>query len=112
MNISLTQEIAEDLERTQKTFAKLVLGQKYNNYNDALIKLNILPLDKRREYLCLKFAQSGLKNQTLTDLMKPNEKKHPMETRNTVTHKVENSNTARYGRSSVPYMQNLLNKTS
>ena len=87
----------------------MVLGQKYNNYDDALIKLNILPLGKRREHLCLKFAQSGLKNETLTDLMKLNEKEHPMATRNLITHKVDNSNTARYGRS---YMQNLLNQTS
>ena len=46
------------------------------------------------------------------DLMKLNEKEHPMATRNLITHKVDNSNTARYGRSSVPYMQNLLNQTS
>ena len=29
---SLTQENLEDLERTQKTFAKLVLKEKYKNY--------------------------------------------------------------------------------
>ena len=108
---SLIQENIEDLERTQKTFAKLVLGQKYQNYEDALIKLNLLPLSQRRHDLCLKFAQSGIKNETLTDLLKRNDKEHTMETRNFETHKVEWSNTARYGKSSIPYMQGLLNET-
>ena len=109
----MTLENIDDLERTLKTFTKLVLGQKYNNYEDALIKLNMLPLGQRREYMCLKFAKSGLKNETLSDLMKPNNnKEHPMATRNVPTHKVDPSNTARYGRSSIPYMQNLLNRTS
>ena len=39
---SLTEENSHDLERVQKTFAKLALGQKYNNYEAALIKLNLL----------------------------------------------------------------------
>ena len=35
-NSSLTQENKNDLERTEKTFAKLVLKEKYKNYEDAL----------------------------------------------------------------------------
>ena len=33
---SITQENIEDIERTQKTFAKLVLMEKYQNYENAL----------------------------------------------------------------------------
>ena len=33
---SITQENIEDIERTQKTFAKLVLREKYQNYENAL----------------------------------------------------------------------------
>ena len=69
---TLTQENVEDLERTQKTFAKLVLCQKYENYEDALLKLNLLPLNSRRKKLCSKFAQSGVKHETMTDLFKEN----------------------------------------
>ena len=36
---SLTQENRDNLERTQKTFAKLVLKEKYQNYDDALLIL-------------------------------------------------------------------------
>ena len=58
---SLTQENIEDLERTQKTFAKLVLREKYQNYEEALLKLNLDSLKVRRTNLCLKFAQTGIK---------------------------------------------------
>ena len=109
---SLTQENVDDLERTQRTFAKLVLGQNFKNYDDALIKLNLLPLNQRKENLCLKFAQSSLENGTMTDLITLNDKKHIMETRHFSTYQVDSSNTARYGKSSVPFMQNLLNRTN
>ena len=107
---TLTQENIEDLERTQKTFAKLVLGQKYENYEDALLKLNLISLNSRRQNLCLKFAQYGLRNHTLTDLLRKNKKNHNMETRKFEKHHTDFSNTARYGRSTIPYMQTLLNE--
>ena len=102
---TLTQENSENLERTQKTFSKLVLGPKYNNYEDALIKLNLHTLSLRRKNLCLKFAKSGLRNHTLTDLLRKNKKNHSMKTRKFQSHNTDSSNTARYGRSSIPYMQ-------
>ena len=39
---SLTDENSVDLERTQKTFAKLILKDEYENYTKALLKLNML----------------------------------------------------------------------
>ena len=62
---SLTQENAEDLERTQQTFAKLVLKEKYKNYENALILLNLDSLEVRRKEMCLKFSKNGIKNKTL-----------------------------------------------
>ena len=38
---SITQQNREDLERTQKCFAKLVLQEKYSDYESALIQLNL-----------------------------------------------------------------------
>ena len=38
---SITQENKDDLERTQKTFAKLVLKDKYEDYENALMILNL-----------------------------------------------------------------------
>ena len=71
---SLTQENSEDLERTQKTFTKLVLQEKYKTYEQALLQLNLNSLAERRRQLCLKFAQSGEKHGKLTDLLIKNEK--------------------------------------
>ena len=47
LHSSLTQENIEDLERCQKIFTKLVLKDKYLNYEDALIKLNLDCLHSR-----------------------------------------------------------------
>ena len=38
---SLTQDKFDELERSQKTFSKLVLRDKYTTYEDSLIKLNL-----------------------------------------------------------------------
>ena len=38
---SLKQENSDDLERTKKSFVKLVLREKYSNYEDSLVNLNV-----------------------------------------------------------------------
>ena len=48
---SLTQESSEDLERVQKAAIRIILGQKYEKYEDALIKVNLDSLRERREKL-------------------------------------------------------------
>ena len=58
---SLTQENVNDLERTQKTFSKLVLGEKFKDYENALLLLNLDSLETRRQELCLRFAKNGRK---------------------------------------------------
>ena len=78
---TLTQENETDLERTQKTFAKLVLKNQYRSYPQALIKLNLLPLSERRKQLCLNFATSGVENNSLSDLLRKNDKKYKMSKR-------------------------------
>ena len=107
---SLTQENIEDLERTQKTFAKLVLKEKYKNYEDALILINLDSLETRRKEMCIKFAKNGIKNGTLNDLFQINDKKHKMKTRENNDYKVTFANTDRLKNSSVITMQNWLNE--
>ena len=48
----------------------------------------------------------------MTDLFKENEKIHTTHTRYCETHAVDFCNTERYLKSSVPYMQHLLNDSS
>ena len=109
---SLTQENVEDLERTQKTFAKLVLKERYMNYENALKILNLDSLEIRRKEMCLKFAKNGIKNNTLSDLFPINEKVHEMKTRENNKYKVKFANTVRLKNSSIISMQNLLNEDS
>ena len=106
---SLTQDNKDDLERTQKTFAKLVLKERYKNYENALMILNLDSLEIRRNQLNLKFAQSGIKNDKLKDLFPINDKHHKMQTRNTEHYEVMFANTNRLKNGSIISMQNMLN---
>ena len=106
---SLTQENKDDLERTQKTFAKLILREKYKNYDNALLLLNLDTLEKRRQDLCLKFAKGGIKSEKLCELFPMNDKKHIMQTRDDERFQVKFANTDRLKHSSIITMQNMLN---
>ena len=92
---SLTQENIDDLERSQKTFAKLVLRERYRDYDNALIILNLDSLQIRRQEMCLKFAKSGIKNGKLNDLFPINNKIHKMKTREDDKYQVQFENTGR-----------------
>ena len=61
-----------DLERTQKCFTKLILGNKYKSYEESLLQLNLQTLEQRRQDLSLKFANDCLKNDKLKSLFKEN----------------------------------------
>ena len=107
---SLTQENIDDLERTQKTFTKLVLKEKYLSYEDSLIKLNLDPVSQRRQALSLKFAKDGLKYEQLKDLLPVNMKEHNMKIRKSEKYKVNFANTERLKNGSVIMMQNYWNE--
>ena len=64
----LTCENRDDLERTQKAFAKLILEEDYGSYENALKKLNIDTLDTSRKQLTLKFAKNSIEDGVLNDL--------------------------------------------
>ena len=105
----LTQENIDDLERTQKTFAKLVLRKKYKDFNCALILINLDSLQMRRQEMCLKFAKSGIKNGKLNDVFPINNKINNMKTREDDKFQVQFANTGRLKQSSIITMQNMLN---
>ena len=106
---SLTQDNINDLERTQKTFSKLVLKEKYKNYENALNYLQIDTLKQRRIYLSLSFARKCLKNKKMKHLFPPNIGNHEMETRNHEHYHVMHANTKIMQDSPIVYMQNQLN---
>ena len=106
----LTQHNIDDLERSQKSFTKLVLKEKYTNYQHALIKLNLQSLETRRNMLCETFAEKGIKNKTLNDLFPPKIHNHNMKIRKLNKYSVFPAKKERTKKSSIIYMQNLLNK--
>ena len=54
---SLTKKQSSDIERIQKILFKLILGDNYDDYNQACKFLGTQTLEKRRIKLCLKFAK-------------------------------------------------------
>ena len=100
-----------DLERTQKSFCKMVLEKNYVNYESALLKLNLTTLEERRSTLNLKFAQNSIKNQNMRHIfMKKKEKCY--NTRNQEKYEVFHANTERKQKFSVIQMQHQLNNSA
>ena len=107
---SLTQDNRDDLERVQKSALKIILQEKYINYKNALNHLNIESLEDRREEICLNFAKKCVKNNKLKSMFPLNDKNHPMELRENETYKVQFAHNERLKKSSIIYMQRLLNQ--
>ena len=103
----LTQENRNDLERVQKSALKVILQQKYENYEKALNYLNIESLENRRKELCINFEERKIKN-----MFPLNNKIHDQETRSTEKYQVQFVFNDRLKNSPVIYMQRLLNKAA
>ena len=58
--ITLAEQI--DLERTQKCAAHIILGEDYESYRKALLRLDLDTLHNRRDKLCLKFGKKSEKH--------------------------------------------------
>ena len=78
---------------SKKSFAKMVLKEKYINYKNAKILLNLDSLEEQRHILCLKFEKNGMKNNNLNDLFPENDKIHKMKTRAVEKYQVKHANT-------------------
>ena len=106
----LTQENRNSLERTQKSFVKLILGKKYKTYKESLLLLNLSTLEERRDTLSLRWAKKCTENEKVAHMFPLNKKKHKYNTRNKEKYTVFKANTERMKRSPIIYMQHLLNK--
>ena len=106
---SLTEENCTDLERTQKSFTKLILKKKYTTYEKSLIKLNLTTLKQRRQDLTLRFAQHCLKSEKFKTLFPENDTHH-INTRHKKKFKIPFPNTNRAQNSGVTKMKRQLNE--
>ena len=89
---------------------KAIFRKQYSNYKDALKIANLTTLEVRREKMCLKYAKDCLKVDKLKHIFPLNVKDHDMENRNIRKFKVNHAKTERYAKSSIPFLQRLLNK--
>ena len=108
---SLTNDDADDLERVQKAAIRLILGDKYENYENGLIKANLESLKDRRKALCKNFALKCVKSDNLRvkNMFPIKEINHSMKFRNIEKYEVDFANTGRLKDSAIPYMQRMLN---
>ena len=89
---------------------RVIMGNKYQGYEEALKLIKLDSLEQRREKMALKFAQKSLKQESFSKLFPLNTSKHDMKKRSPRKYVVNHSNTERYRKSAVPYLQRLLNK--
>ena len=108
---SLTEEDQTNLERVQKVACKVILQQDYSDYDEALSKLNLDSLFKRREKLCLTFAKKCVKHPKASAMFPLNPV--PMHsTRNPEKFHVQPARTSRLLYSAIPQLQRALNLDS
>ena len=106
-NSSLTESDKEEIERVQKTMLKIIHGEDYIDYDNALKLSNLTTLEERREALCLTFAMKCTDNLNHKHLFKLNENSfhhHPTK------FEVPFCQHERYKKSPLPYLTGLLNK--
>ena len=106
---SLTEEDSTNLERVQKSALKIILKEDYQEYGLSLQTLNIQSLYERRIFLCETFAKNTSNHEKFKDFFPQNENKPNTETRKPEKYKVNMAFTERYRKSSIPFMQRLLN---
>ena len=104
---SITKGEQKDIERIQKVALRIILGQDYSSYADSLKKTGLETLTTRRTKLCLNFAKKCVKNNA-TSWMFP-QKVSNVDTRDPEKFQVFKAKTDRLLKSSIPYMQRLLN---
>ena len=107
---SLTVRNRKDLERIQKAAVRVIMGKDFLTYKHGLKALKLDTLEKRREKLCLRFAQNLLKSEKVKTFFPLNKTKHCMKKRKQQRYQTKKQNINRYKKSALPYMRKLLNK--
>ena len=108
---TLTVEQGKKLENVQKLCLKVILGDKYNGYENALKDCCLEKLSKRREDKCLKFGLKSLLHPVHSSMFPVNPQilTNPHNTRNTEHFQVNWAKSDSYRDSAIPYIQRLLN---
>ena len=105
----LSDSDCKDIERVQRAAMRVIMGNKYQGYEEALKYMKLDSLKQRREKMALQFAKKSLKQESFSKLFPLNTSKHIMQKRSPEKYVVNYTNSERYKRSAVPYLQRLLN---
>ena len=109
---TLTVEQSHSIENVQKVCLRVILGDQYTGYEDALEHCGLERLSERRQAKCLKFGLKNLLHPVHCDMFPVNPQiiTHPHDTRNTEHFQVNFARTDSYRDSAIPYIQRLLNE--
>ena len=109
---TLTVQQSTDIENVQKLCLKVILGQDYESYVDALTLCNLERLDVRREARCLKFGLRSLLHPVHSNLfpVDPHVLSTNYHAQNKEHFQVNWARTESYRISAVPYIQCFLNE--
>ena len=106
---SLTQDQTNKLERIQKTCLKVILGEEYEDYKNALKISNLDTLSDRRLKRCLDFSLKCLEHPE-NKIIFPRNPYYNRRIRKSEPFKVNFANIGAYQCSTVPFCQELLNE--
>ena len=105
---SLTAAESKKIENVQKTSLKIILADRYSDYQSGLDLAQLETLSARRTARCLAFAKRCLKNDQTKHFFPLNpDALHDL--RNPEKYIVNFAHTENYRNSAVPYCQRLLN---
>lgn len=108
----LTDTQSASLERIQKRCCKIMLGNLYSTYVDALELCNLITLKSRREKLCHTFATSLMQSDEFRHWLPPSRaSQHNLNLRSGSKLSIPKWSTKRYRNSPIPYFVQLLNTT-
>ena len=105
-NSNITKQEICDIERVQKCFLHIILGDEYDNYQAALQKMNMETLEKRRRELCETFARKTAENPKFKHWFKIG---GPKTRSDKIRYCVPEARTSRFMNSPIPYLIDLLN---
>ena len=107
---TLTQEDCDSLERVQKNALRNILKERYIGYENSLHIVHLETLLKRREKLLYSFGKKSIHIEQTKHLFTRKKTIHEMNMRRPDIYEVIHANTERLRNSTVPYIQQLLNK--
>ena len=108
-NYGLTLDEIYEIERVQKSFLHIVLGNQYGSYDLALEKVQLETLEARRLDICMKFAKVAAKHPKHKTWFESNGPVGPNTRSEKMKYKTPLYRLKRFKKSPIPYLTSLLN---